>query len=314
MKQPFETFIERSGAVVLDGGLATELERRGADLNHRLWSAKVLVKQPDLVRDVHLDDFRAGADVATTASYQASERGLREAGYSSAESRDIVQSSVRLAQEARERFVEERDAVDHTPPLIAGSAGCYGAYLADGSEYRGRCGLTHDELMEFHRPRVEWLIGAGADLLAFETLPSLGEAEAVAALLCDFPETQAWVTFSCRDDRHVSEGQTVEECAIAAAEAPNVVAIGANCTAPRHIAGLIPRFAAATDRLVIVYPNRGDGWDARKRTWLACEEPVSFADLARTWCDLGARFIGGCCRTTPEDIRAMAESLGKPSE
>jgi homocysteine S-methyltransferase len=216
---------------------------------------------------------------------------------------------VRVAAEARDKYLAENPSYSRRTLLIAGSAGCYGAYLADGSEYRGKYGLSVSELVDFHRDRVQWLVEAGVDLIAFETLPCQVEGEAVAQLLAEFPETSAWVTFSCRDDRSVWEGESIEDCARAAAAADNVVAIGVNCTAPRHIAGLIPRLARATDRLIVVYPNRGEGWDAQAHAWTACEQAVDFAQLAREWRQLGARLIGGCCRTTPEDIHTIAKAL-----
>jgi len=309
MKHALSDLVANRGIAILDGGLASELERRGADLRDRLWSARVLIDEPDLVRAVHFDYFRAGADIATTASYQASAQGLREAGYSVSEARDIVQSSVRVARKARDRFLSDNTDPRRVTPLIAGSAGCYGAYLANGAEYRGLYGRTVSELVEFHRPRVEWLIEAGIDVLGFETIPCETEATAIAQLLHEFPDTEAWVAFSCRDDAHVCEGQTIESCAQAVARTPNVVAVGVNCTAPHYIAGLVPRLRSATDRMVIVYPNRGEGWDPDTGEWIPCERPVNLPELAITWRNLGAKIIGGCCRTTPEDIRQMRAAL-----
>jgi homocysteine S-methyltransferase len=221
-----------------------------------------------------------------------------------------VRSSVRLAQEAREIYCTERpETANAAVPVVAGSAGCYGAYLADGSEYRGNYGRAMKRLVEFHRPRVEWLAEAGADVLAFETLPCLTEAEAVVELLAEFPEVPAWVAFSCRDGAHVCEGQTIDACTRAVAAAPNVIAIGVNCTVPGHVAGLIPRLVQASDRLVIVYPNRGEGWDPETGRWIPSSVSLDFGELAIAWYELGARLIGGCCRTTPNDVRAIAGAL-----
>jgi len=309
MKHVFSSLTKTPRVVILDGGLASELERRGANLPDRLWSARVLIDQPGLVREIHADYLRAGANIITTASYQASERGLRDAGYSVSEAREIVQSSVRVAREARDLFLNDNKDTGQSTPLVAGSAGCYGAYLANGAEYRGDYGLSAAELVDFHRPRVEWLIEAGADVLAFETIPCQIEAEAIAELLRDVPDTETWVAFSCRDDAHVCEGQTIESCAQAFAQAPNVTAVGINCTAPRHVAGLIRRLTSATDRPIIVYPNRGEGWNADMGEWIPCEWPVNLPELALTWRDLGAKIIGGCCRTTPEDIRQIRSAL-----
>lgn len=307
MKHPFQPLLEENGVVILDGALATELERRGANLDDPLWSARVLLDRPELIREVHLDYFRAGADVATTASYQASLPGLTACGLTESQAREVIQRSVQLAREARERFV--RESANYRPrPLVAGSVGCYGAYLADGSEYRGAYGLGLTELVEFHRPRMAWLVEAGADALACETIPCQLEAEALVHLLAEFPDTPAWMSFSCRDGEHVREGQSIEACARVAEQAPNVVAIGVNCTPPQFVPELLTRLRNVTDRLLVAYPNSGESWDAA-RGWAGDRSCLDFGAASRAWYDLGARLIGGCCRTTPADIRAIASAL-----
>ncbi|MCH8204935.1 MAG: homocysteine S-methyltransferase, partial [Candidatus Hydrogenedentes bacterium] len=213
MKHPFKPFLDDFGVVILDGAMATELERRGAELEDSLWSAKVLLESPELIREVHFDYFAAGADVAITASYQATFRGLGERGLSRGEAADLIRLSVQLAREARDAFWEDPARREgRLRPLIAGSVGCYGAYLADGSEYRGDYGLSRSELVEFHRGRIEVLAGAGLDLLACETIPCKVEAEALVEVLGEFPETPAWLSFSCRDDEHVWEGDRLADC------------------------------------------------------------------------------------------------------
>src|SRR4051794_6322357 len=228
---PLQPFLDCSGAVILDGGLATELERRGADLRDPLWSAKLLVENPGLIRDVHLDYFRAGADVGTSASYQASFLGFCRRGLSPREAGDLLRLSVRLVQEARDAFMAEAPA-GRLRPLVAASVGCYGAYLADGSEYRGDYDLTAEDLIDWHRPRLETLLDAGPDLLACETIPCLAEAEALVRLLEEFPAVPAWLSFSCRDGAHLWTGEPFAEAVRIASAARNVAAVGVNCTAP----------------------------------------------------------------------------------
>ncbi|MBI2332479.1 MAG: homocysteine S-methyltransferase, partial [Chloroflexi bacterium] len=185
---PIETLLNNQRVAIIDGAMATELERRGCDLNDALWSAKVLLEQPELIRAVHLDYFNAGADFAITASYQATVEGFAQRGLSREQAFDLIKKSVQLAQEARDEFwSKEENRVGRVRPLVAGSVGPYGAYLADGSEYRGDYNLTEDELIAFHRPRVEALIASGADLLACETIPCLIEARALIRLLAEFP-------------------------------------------------------------------------------------------------------------------------------
>ena len=170
---------------VLDGGLATELEARGHDLSDRLWSARLLLSEPDAIEEVHLAYFRAGARVAITASYQASVEGFAAAGLDRPTALEAIRRSVELAQRARRRFLEEEAAAGRDPGrvLVAGSVGPYGAMLADGSEYRGDYDPGDAALEAFHRPRIDALVAAGADLLAIETIPTLREARVLVRLL-----------------------------------------------------------------------------------------------------------------------------------
>ncbi len=310
MKHPLKPFLDDYGVVVLDGAMATELERRGADLDDSLWSAKVLLESPELIRELHYDYFAAGADVAITASYQATFQGLAQRGLSRTEASDLIRLSVQLAREARDAFWEEpAHRQGRLRPLIAGSVGCYGAYLADGSEYRGNYGLSREELVEFHRGRIEVLAEAGVDLLACETIPCKVEAEALATLLSEIPETPAWLSFSCRDGEHVCEGDRLADCAAVLEDVENVVAVGINCTPPRYVSRLLQRLAPATKKTLVVYPNSGESWDPEARRWLDDADYAGLAEPAREWYRLGARVIGGCCRTTPETIRKLAAGL-----
>ena len=230
---PLTPFLEGDGVVILDGALATELERHGADLRDPLWSAKILLENPDLIRQVHLDYFTAGANVATTASYQATIPGLMYRGLSREQAADVLRLSVTLARQARDEF--ETRAIK---PLVAASIGCYGASLHNGAEYHGNYGLSVQQLIDWHRPRVEILANAGADLLALETVPSLDEVEALVTLFRDFPNTPAWLSLSCQDERRLCHGETFADAVALANELPNIIAVGVNCTPPRFIGGL----------------------------------------------------------------------------
>lgn len=302
---PFRTILDRHGVVILDGGLATELERRGADLKDPLWSAKLLLERPDLIRQVHEDYFAAGAMVATTATYQATFPGLARRGLSHFQAADLMRLSVRLAMEAR------TSSASKSPLLVAASIGPYGAYLADGSEFRGDYGLSVEELMEFHRPRLAVLADSGADLFACETIPSLAEGEALVKVLAEFPKMPAWLSFSCRDDKHVCNGDAFARCVALANGSEQIAAVGLNCTAPRFVESLLRSAAGATDKLLLAYPNRGETWDAANHRWLPGDDVADFAAPVKNWYAAGARLIGGCCRTTPADIAALAETMAK---
>ena len=292
--------------VILDGGLATELEARGFDLSDRLWSARLLLADPDAIEDVHLAYFRAGARVATSASYQASVEGFAAVGSDRAAALSAIGTSVALARRARDRYREE--AGDPAPGLlVAGSVGPYGAMLADGSEYRGDYDMTAERLAAFHRPRMEALVEAGADLLALETIPSVREADVLVRLL-DEVEIPAWLSYSCRDEATTSAGEPIAEAA-AVGEHPRVVAVGVNCTAPRFLPALLAAARDATDQPLIAYPNGGDRWEAASRRWVADPggrfDPTTIA----TWTTLGATWLGGCCGTGPAEIRVLADAV-----
>jgi len=307
----FAEFFAAQGFVVLDGGLATELERRGADLRDPLWSARALLENPDLIRLVHESYFAAGADVAVSASYQASVSGFTARGTTPGEARRVIALSVELAQEARRRFWDAagRVASQRVRPLVVGSIGPYGAALADGSEYRGNYAVSRQALADFHGPRLEALIGAAPDLLAIETIPSPDEALLVLELLNAWPEIQVWVSFTCRDGSRVSEGQPVAEAIAAVAVHRQVVAVGFNCVAPALASPLLAAAAAVTDKPLVIYPNSGERWDAGERRWVPGDGACDFGESAPGWFERGARLIGGCCRTTPETIRAIRRSL-----
>lgn len=315
VSNPFQSLFQQKSVLILDGALATELERRGADLRDPLWSAKVLVEQPELIRQVHYDYFVAGADVAITASYQASFPGLTARGLNEAQAADLMRLSVQLADEARTQYLAAHPATPaqqtmppptRYSPLIAASIGPYGAYLHDGSEYRGDYGLSVAELIAWHRPRFVVLAQSGADLLACETIPSLAEAEALLQLLTEFPHVGAWLSFSCRDGEHVCHGERFADCVALANEYAQIAAIGVNCTAPRYVEELVQQATAVTTKPVLVYPNSGEHWDAAAHCWLPGSGVADFAAAAQRWYAAGARLIGGCCRTTPVDIAALA--------
>lgn len=304
---PIATLLERYPVLVLDGAMATELERRGRDLRDPLWSAQVLIEAPELIREVHLDYFLAGADIAITASYQATVEGFMRRGLGREEGIELLRRSVRLAVESRDAFWEDpANRVGRPRPLVAASVGPYGAFLADGSEYRGDYNLGEAELMDFHRPRMAALLEAGPDLLACETIPCFAEARALARLLAEFPGAGAWISFSARDEARVCHGESLAECAAWLDDRPRVVAVGVNCTAPRHIPALIAAARAATGKPIVVYPNSGETYDAESHRWEGVATCADFAAESQIWHERGARLIGGCCRTTPDYIRKIA--------
>ena len=318
LDDPLQPFLAEQGVVILDGALATELERRGADLQDELWSARLLIDDPELIRQLHLDYFIAGADVAVSASYQASFEGFARRGLNRKESADLLQSSVHIAQQARGRFWDElqipAESAGRKRPLVAAPVGSFGAYLADGSEYRGDYGISNRELKAWHRPRLEALLAAEPDLLACETIPCFQEGEVLVELLDEYRDTPAWLSFSCRNEDEVSGGEDFGSCAELANSCPTVVAVGLNCTAPRFAEALLQKARKKTDKPLICYPNSGELWDSASHSWVAGKERERLAELAESWRAAGASLIGGCCRTSPGDIRALRARLLVPSD
>jgi homocysteine S-methyltransferase len=297
---------EFAGIRVLDGGMATELERRGFDLSGPLWSAHVLDEAPEAIEAVHLDYLRAGADCIETVSYQISELGYRELGRE--DWAGAMRRSVELAEGVRREY--GRESVRRV--WIAGSLGPYGAALHNGAEFHGRYEVGFEELVRFHRERLEVMAGTGADLVALETVPSLEEARAIVAALDAVPGVAGWVSFTCRDERHVAHGELLRDCARVLDGAERLLAVGINCTRPDLVAALIGEARAGTGKPVVVYPNSGETWDAATRSWhgrddLGAEE-ARFGEMARGWYAAGAQAVGGCCRTGPGHVLAARAS------
>ena len=299
-----------AGPWALDGGMASELEARGHDLSGALWSARLLRDEPAAILDVHRAYYAAGAAVAISASYQASRAGFAAAGLAADEADLLLARSVALARTARDEAAAARP--DGPPLLVAASVGPYGAILHDGSEYRGRYGLAHADLVAFHRERLAVLVSAGPDLLAVETVPDVDEAMAVVEALADHPDVPAWLSFSCRDGAHVSAGQPVGEAAEVAASAPSVVAVGVNCTAPEHVGAVLSAMAVAVPGLPLVaYPNAGRTWDAATECWLG-EGADTLPEAAVTdWIDRGAALVGGCCGLGPTAVAGVAAATAR---
>jgi len=283
------------------------LEGYGCDLNHKLWTAKLLDKNPETIIRAHIDYLKSGAQCITTSSYQASIPGFMSVGYPEAKAEELIVKSIQLAEIAVERAMAS-GYVDGRP-WIAASIGPYGAYLADGSEYRGNYGISDEILRKFHQQRISLLDHSKADLLACETIPSFQELRILSELLTHV-DKPAWISFSCKDEEHINDGTDIEECVSIFQNHPKVFAIGVNCTDPNYISGLIRHIKVhAGDKKIVVYPNSGEAYHAESKTWLGLSEPNLFVEMAEEWTKLGADIIGGCCRIGPEHIRRMSKIL-----
>eukprot|EP00062_Callorhinchus_milii_P007258 gi/632948709/ref/XP_007889752.1/ PREDICTED: homocysteine S-methyltransferase 1-like isoform X2 [Callorhinchus milii] len=298
---------------VIDGGLATELEGAGLQLqDDPLWSARILHTNPQAIKNVHARYLCSGADVITTATYQASLVGfVKYLDLSSEEAVLLLQSGVQLAKEAVGDFLSTSKSSERTP-IIAGSIGPYGAFMHDGSEYTGNYveRMSKEELKAWHQPQMEALVTAGVDLIAMETIPSQKEGEALVELLREFPSTKAWLSFSCKDQQCVSHGEKFEDAVKVATKSEQLVAIGLNCCAPDIVSSLLTAANKNTELNTgwIVYPNSGEGWDPNSG-WKGKTMNKKLSSFALEWKELGTKWFGGCCRTTPADISELKDML-----
>jgi len=279
------------------------LENQGCDLNHKLWSAKIIETNPQAIVNCHLTYLEAGANCITTAGYQATVKGFMDLGFGLTEAKQLVLKSVELAEKAKSEFLTKNKIKDNI--FIAASMGPYGAYLADGSEYRGAYAIPEKELENFHLEQIKILDASGADFLAFETIPSLAEIKALSSLLIDTIKP-AWVSFSCKDGHYLNDGNKIREAAKILANHPTVFAIGVNCTAPKYITSIIQTLKnSAPDKRVIVYPNSGEVYRADSKSWQGISDPNLFQRMDKEWFESGADILGGCCRIGPDHIRKI---------
>ncbi len=285
---------------VLDGGLSTALEQQGIVVDGALWTARLLADEPERIARAHREFFEAGADVATTATYQASERGFLAAGFDAAQARALIRRGVTIARDVRDEFASARPGL-----RVAASVGPYGAVLGDGSEYRGGYGLSAARLRDFHGPRLELLAEAGPDLFAVETIPDVEEAVVLVALLDDIG-LPAWFSYSARGAATCA-GQPLTEAFAALAGSSALIAAGVNCSDQADVLGAITTAVQVTGLPGVAYPNRGGVWDSAAKTWSQAHA-VDHA-LVGAWVAAGARCIGGCCGYGPADIAGLAKAV-----
>lgn len=314
MKADLNRILEKNKIMVIDGSMSTPLERMGADLNDTLWTAKVLREQPELIKKVHRDYLEAGADCGITASYQATIPGLMAKGMTEKEAENLIADSVKVFLEARDEWwKEEGEAEGREYPLCLASVGPYGAYLADGSEYRGNYGISDEELKEFHRCRMEILKDAGADMFLIETIPSKHEA-LVCADLAEELGLDYWISFSCMSGTKINEGDLIRDCVKDLIPGhPGLKMVGVNCTNPKFILSLIGEIKAGlqeagSDLPVAVYPNSGEKYDPSTKTWTKAGEGMAFGAYAFEYMKAGAKAVGGCCTTVASHIKQVAEA------
>ena len=298
----FKDLLDKQGIIILDGALGTELESRGFDVSGKLWSAQYLLDQPRIIQDVHESYVRAGSDIITTSSYQASIPAFVEAGLTPEKAYDLLKETVFLARKVIENTwqalsLEEKN--QRPRPLVAGSVG----------PYAGDYQLSEEEYRDFHRPRIQALLEAGSDLLAIETIPNGAEAAAILRLLAEeFPQAETYLSFVAQSENAISDGTKIEELGNLAQESPQVLAVGFNCTDPHLIASLLDGLGQVCNKPFLTYPNSGETYNGLTKTWHDDpEQGRSLLENSKLWQNQGVRLFGGCCRTRPEDIAQLSK-------
>lgn len=312
----FKVLLENQDVLILHGALGTELEALGYDISGKLWSAKYLLEEPSIIQEIHETYIRAGADLVMTSSYQATLPGLKEAGLTDAEAREVIAHTVDLAKAARERIWQSLSDADKSKrpyPLISGDVGPYAAYLANGSEYSGDYGnISKEDLKDFHRPRIEILLEEGVDLLALETIPNALEAVALVELLSEeFPQVEAYLSFTIQESSSISDGTSLEAVTDLINSSEQILALGINCSSPLLFDAALEKLASLTNKYLVTYPNSGEVYDGQTQTWKP--KDVAAKDLVENshyWHNqFQVKVLGGCCRTRPNDIKSLYQTF-----
>lgn len=299
------TAVHNKGLVV-DGAMSTDLEKLGVNTQNNLWTAIALVNDLEKVYQVHWDYFQAGAQLTITNTYQANVQGFLKAGYSQQQAQHFIAQAVQTAKQARSDY--EKKTGRHN--FVAGTIGSYGAYLADGSEYRGDYHLTTQELLDFHLPRLQVILQQEPDCLAIETQPQLLETQTLLNWMQNNNSTlPIYVSFTLRDPQTLSDGTTLAQAIKVINQYPQVLAVGVNCIAPAWVLPAVQQIHLQTTKEIIVYPNSGSSYDPQSKTWQPLSEKIDFYSLAKTWYYAGAHLIGGCCTTGVKEIQAIAQAF-----
>lgn len=306
--------------LVLHGPLGTELEYMGYDVSGKLWSARYLLEKPEIIQDIHEIYLESGCNIVTTATYQATIPGLMAAGLDFEQAADIIRLTVQLANQAGDNYWQRLSSEAQQQsvyPLISGDVGPYAAYLADGSEYNGQYGeVTLQELKDFHRPRIQLFLEQGVDMLALETIPNRLEVQALTELLSEeFPQVEAYMSFTAQEVGKISDGTALKDVIDLVEACPQILAVGFNCTQPKLYDALLQETRILSSKPLVTYPNSGETYDGATQTWHHSHEGEgSLVEQSLHWIHLGAQIVGGCCRTRPAEIAALAQAVRKQNE
>jgi homocysteine S-methyltransferase len=285
-----------SRPVLFDGAMGTVLYARGVTIN-RCYD-ELNLTDPSLILAVHEEYLQAGAEILETNTFGANRFRLGRHGLAGKVA-EINAAGVRIARQAVEHL-KDKQAGD---AWVAGALGPLGVRL----EPLGKTGL--DEAREAFAEQIRALAGAGVDFLVIETMPALNEAhEALKAAQETAPELPVLVMVTVDDETNCLDGASPAQAAALLTEW-GANAIGVNCsTGPATVLTAIEAMRAATTLPLAALPNAGMPRAIEGRNIYLCS-PEYMASFARKAITAGVQFVGGCCGTTPNHIRAMRSAM-----
>lgn len=293
--------LNQKTALVLDGGLATTLEGYGCDLNSSLWSSEVLINQPDKVMQAHQAFTDAGADIVLTSTYQASFATFKAIGKETSEIEQLFEIAVKNIKEA---VTDDQ--------VVVGSLGPYGAYLSDGSEYTGQYEISVDEYIQFHEERINALINRGIYDFVFETVPNFNEIKAIVEyIIPNYSDHNTfWISCTVDNEGNLSDGTEFEKvCQYIVQHIGRVPVFGINCSSINSVEKAINKGLLELPQVIALYPNGGKTFDPIEKVWIGKGENALLVQKTKEWIAQGVQIIGGCCETTPEDIKQIHEAI-----
>jgi len=285
---------------LLDGSLSYPLEKKGYNLNKKLWTGDALINDPSVIKKIHKDYLVAGVDFISTSTYQISYRVLKEMGYNLNEIKDIFKRSVDLVQDAIEETKIKRKV------KIVGSYGPFGASLSDGSEYTGKYKTSDEIIMSYHIDNMNIIKELDIDIILYETIPCLREIEILSKVVEEYKK-EVWISFTCNKDLEFRDGTSIMKACKIISSIENISTIGINCFSPLLAEKAIKKLKKNSNKKILIYPNSGEIYNNKDKDWYG--EKYFDNSMIKKWLALSPDIIGGCCRVGFEDIQNMRKEI-----
>ena len=285
---------------LLDGSLSYPLEKKGYNLNKKLWTGDALINKPNAIKKVHKDYLDAGADFISTSTYQMSYKVLKEMGYDINDIKGIFKRSVNLVEQAIAETNTKREI------KIVGSYGPYGASLADGSEFTGKYNTSDKIIMDYHQENMNIIKDLDIDIILYETIPCLREIEILSKLVEEY-EKEVWVSFTCNKDLEFRDGSSIIKACKILSSKKNISTIGMNCFSPLLAKEALKKLKENSSKKILIYPNSGEIYNNKDKDWYG--ENFFDYSMIKKWLALSPDIIGGCCRVGPDEINNMRKEI-----